>query len=171
MFQSLKLLQKSIDFRMVFKAKNGPKRPELWFWPMPRTSMHPLKVVGHRSLPIFGSYGFEKKFQPNKAELTSPTSKGNWIFQWFCKIFWYFNTAFWAPKQCSTSGYRPNRWIYHKKFDRFCTFSAHFWSWCMGISHIMESVISILLVVLTSSKYIHMIPSLTKSIYRLSILV
>ena len=36
---------------------------------------------------------------------------------------------------------------------------------------IMESVISILLVILTSSKFIHMIPSLTKSIYRLSILV
>ena len=90
----------------------------------------PWKQWGTDLWRSLGVMALKKNFHQTKAELTSPTSKENWIFQWFCKKILYFNTAFWAPKQCSTSGYRPNRWIYHKKFDRFCTFSAHFWSWC-----------------------------------------
>ena len=64
---------------MVFKAKNGPKRPELWFWPMPRTSMHPLKAVGRRSLPIFGSSGFEKILQARqgRCDVTKFHGKSN----------------------------------------------------------------------------------------------
>ena len=35
--------------------------------------MHPLKAVGHRSLAIFGSYGFENFFQPRqgRADVTN----------------------------------------------------------------------------------------------------
>ena len=56
MLQSLKLHQKSIDFRMAFKAKKGHKRTELWVWPLPKTSIELVRLVANRESAIIGIF-------------------------------------------------------------------------------------------------------------------
>ena len=57
MFQSLKLHQKTFDFRMAFKAKKGHKRTELWVWPLPKTLIELLRPVADRESAIIWDFG------------------------------------------------------------------------------------------------------------------
>ena len=133
-FKYFNTYQKSINFWMAFKAKNGRKWTHQWAWPLLQTSIEPLYPVASLISPNHRIPGFVKFSQPKQGRVTSQNFTENHIFPIILKNFFIFAQWVWGPQLVLYT------WIWSKMSNSIMNLHYFLRTFClkMTLCHVVQ---------------------------------